>query len=85
MRNFDFPDVCRKYNAAERKQSRRFLGCLEENFLMQVVREPGAPLDPLFANREAHLGDVMAGGCLGHRDYEMIEFLILGEVRNVVS
>lgn len=85
MRNFNFPDVCRKYNTAERKQSKRFLECLEENFLIQVVREPGAPLDLLFANKEALLGDVMAGGCLEHRGYEMIESLILGEERNVVS
>jgi len=26
------PDFCRKYNTAERKQSRRFLECVEENF-----------------------------------------------------
>jgi len=48
------PDVCGKYNTAERNQSRRFLECVEENFLTQLVREPargGASLDLLFANR----------------------------------
>ncbi|KAK4827767.1 hypothetical protein QYF61_021512 [Mycteria americana] len=31
------------------------------------------------------VGDVMAGGCLGHSDHKMIEFLIFGEVRKGVS
>ena len=66
---FNLPDVCR--NAAERKQSRRFPQCVEENFLTQLVREPtteGAPLDLLFVNREGLVGDVMVGGCLGHSE-----------------
>ena len=29
--DFNFPDVCWKYNAAQRKQSRRFLECMEDN------------------------------------------------------
>ncbi|KAK4810854.1 hypothetical protein QYF61_008826 [Mycteria americana] len=86
--DFNLPGVCWKYNTAERKQSRRFLECVEGNFLTQLVSEStreGAPLDLLFANREGLEGDVMAGGRLGHSDHEMIEFSILGEVRNVVS
>ncbi|GAB0203947.1 hypothetical protein GRJ2_002860300 [Grus japonensis] len=31
--DFNLPDVCWKYNIAERKQSRRFLECVEDNFL----------------------------------------------------
>lgn len=38
--DFHLPDVCWKYDAAERKQSRRFLECVEGNFLRQVVSEP---------------------------------------------
>ncbi|GAB0187131.1 hypothetical protein GRJ2_001178400 [Grus japonensis] len=38
--NFNLPDVCWKYNAAKRKQSRRFLECVEGNFLTQLVSEP---------------------------------------------
>ena len=82
------PDVCWKYNTAERNQSRRFLEHVEENFLTQLVSKPtreGAPLDLLFANREGLVGDVMVGGRLGHSDHEMTEFLILGEVRRGVS
>ncbi|XP_076186852.1 uncharacterized protein LOC143156778 isoform X2 [Aptenodytes patagonicus] len=35
--DFNFPNVCWKYNTAERKQSRRFLECVEDNFLTQLV------------------------------------------------
>ncbi|KAK4820464.1 hypothetical protein QYF61_027746, partial [Mycteria americana] len=53
--DFNLADVCWKYNTAERKQSRRFLECVADNFLTQLVSEPtreGAPLDLLFVNRE---------------------------------
>jgi len=53
--NFNLPDICWKYNTAERKQSRRFLECVEENFLMQLVSEPtggGASLDLLFKTED---------------------------------
>ncbi|KAK4816014.1 hypothetical protein QYF61_011004 [Mycteria americana] len=80
--DFNIPDVCWKYNTAEKKQSRRFLECVADNFLTQLVREPtreGAPLGLLFTNREGLVSDVMVGGCLGQSDHEMIEFLIRGE------
>ena len=85
--DFNLPDVCWKYNTVERKRSRRFLECVEENFLTQLVSEPtreGAPLDLSFVNREGLESDMMVGGCLGHSDHEMIGFLILGEVRSRV-
>ncbi|KAJ7414786.1 rna-directed dna polymerase from mobile element jockey-like [Pitangus sulphuratus] len=44
-----------KYNTAEKKQSRRFLECVQDNFLTQLVRKPtreGALLGLLFVNRE---------------------------------
>ena len=40
VRDFNLSDVCWKYNTAEKKQSRRFLECVEEKFLTQLVREP---------------------------------------------
>ena len=55
---------------------------MEDNFPMQLVREPtrgGAPLDLLFTNREGLVGDVDVKSCLGHSDHEMVELLILGE------
>ncbi|KAM9590859.1 uncharacterized protein ACIBXB_005907 [Morphnus guianensis] len=57
--DFNFPDICWKYNTAESKQSRRFLECVEDNFLTQLVGEPtraGALLDLLFTNREGLVG-----------------------------
>ncbi|PKU40950.1 hypothetical protein llap_8736 [Limosa lapponica baueri] len=81
-------DVYWAYNTAEREQSRRFLECVEDNFLTQLVREPtreGALLELLFVNREGLVGDVMVGGHLAHRDQKMTAFLILGEVRREFS
>ncbi|KAK4823326.1 hypothetical protein QYF61_000928 [Mycteria americana] len=86
--DFNLPGVCWKYNTVERKQSRRLLERVADNFLTQLVSEPtreGAPLDLLFTKREGLVSDVMAGGCLGQSDHEMIEFLIRGEVRRGVS
>lgn len=82
------PDVCWKYNTTERKWSRRFLECMEDKFLMQLVREPnreGTPLDLLFAKRKGLLCDEKIGGCLGHSDPEMIALSILTEVRRGIS
>ena len=84
MGDFNFPDICWEYNLAQKKQSRRFLECMEDNFLMQMIREPtrgAAPLDLLFTNREGLVGDVEVGGCLGQSDHDMVEFSILGGVR----
>ncbi|KAK4815580.1 hypothetical protein QYF61_004097 [Mycteria americana] len=86
--DFNLTDICWKYNTAERKQSRRFLECVAENFLTQLVSKPmreGALLDLLFTNREGLVSHVMVGGCLGQSDHEIIEFLIRGEVRRGVS
>ncbi|KAK4823371.1 hypothetical protein QYF61_001719 [Mycteria americana] len=88
VRDFNLPGVCWKYNTVERKQSRRFLECVEDNFLTQLVREPareGAPLDLLFVNREGLGGDVTVGGYLKHSDHKMIEFSILGGVKRGAS
>jgi len=76
--DFNLPDVCWKYNTAERKQSRRFLQCMEGNFLMQLVSEltrGGASLDLLFTNREGLVGDVVVQGSLGLSDHGMVRVL----------
>ena len=67
MGDFNFPDICWKYNTEQKKQARRFLEYVEDNFLMQLVREPtrgDASLDMLFRNREM-LRDVEVRSCLG--------------------
>ena len=80
----NFPDICWKYNTAEWDRSRRFLECVGDNFLTQLVSEPtreGALLDLLFVNREGLMDDMEVGGQLGHSDHEIREFSILREVR----
>ncbi|KAJ7408595.1 Glycylpeptide N-tetradecanoyltransferase 2 [Willisornis vidua] len=65
-----------KYNTAERRQSRRFLEYVEDNFLTELVSEPTA--GPVVHKKRGLVGDVMVGGCLGHSDREILEFSILG-------
>ncbi|XP_068521397.1 uncharacterized protein [Anas acuta] len=82
--DFNFPDISWKHKTAQTKQSRRFLESMKDSFLTQLVTEPtrgGAPLDPLFTNREGLVGDVAVGSCLGQSDHEMVEFSILGKAR----
>ena len=47
------PDICWIYNTADREQSWRFLECVGDHFLTQLVREPmrgSKILDLLFVN-----------------------------------
>jgi len=80
--DFNLPDTCWKYNTAERKQPRRFLECVEDNFLTQLVSEPtreGTSLlqcNLLFANRKRLVGDVVVRGRLGLSDLKRTEFLV---------
>ena len=67
MGDFIFPDLYCKYNTVQKKQSGRFLECVEVNFLMQLGRSPP---DLLFRNREGLVGDVETGNCLGERDHK---------------
>ena len=40
MGDFNLPSVCWIYNTADREQSQRFLECVGDNFLTQLVKEP---------------------------------------------
>ncbi|TRZ14353.1 hypothetical protein HGM15179_012750 [Zosterops borbonicus] len=86
--DFSLPDICWELNTAERRQSRKLLECIEENFLLQLVREPTrgrTVLDLLFANRDGLVGDVVVGGHLGNTDDGILEFLIFGEIRRNIN
>ncbi|GAB0175856.1 hypothetical protein GRJ2_000050800 [Grus japonensis] len=88
MGDFNHPDICWRDNAAERKQSRKFLECVDENFLLQVIKEPtrrGAMLDLILTNKEGLIGDVKLKGSLGCSDDEMVEFRILRAARRARS
>ncbi|TRZ26643.1 hypothetical protein HGM15179_000414 [Zosterops borbonicus] len=86
--DFNLPDICWELNTAEKRQSRKFLEHMEDNFLLQLVGEPtrgGTMLDLLFTNRDGLVGDVVVGGQLGHSDHGIIEFLIIGEIRRYIN
>lgn len=78
----NLPDICWELNTAEKRQSRKFLECVEDNFLLQLVSKPTrgrTMLDLLFANRDGLVGDVVVEGHLGHSDHEITGFLLFGE------
>ena len=80
MGDFNYPDICWKSNVARHARSRRFLQCVEDNFLMQMVEEPtrgGVLLDLILTNKDGFVKEVKVGGSLGCSDHEMVEFKIL--------
>ncbi|GAB0202872.1 hypothetical protein GRJ2_002752800 [Grus japonensis] len=84
MGDFNHPDICWRDNAAGHKQSRKFLECVDDKFLLQVTEEPtrrGAMLDLIVTNKEGLVGDVKLKGSLGCSDHEMVEFKIVRTVR----
>uniref|UniRef100_A0A8B9FNR1 Reverse transcriptase domain-containing protein n=1 Tax=Amazona collaria TaxID=241587 RepID=A0A8B9FNR1_9PSIT len=88
MGDFNHPDICWRDGTARHKQSRRFLDCVEDNFLLQVIEEPtrrGAMLDLVLINREGLVGNVTLQGSLDCSDHEMGEFEILRTVRRACS
>ncbi|GAB0187663.1 hypothetical protein GRJ2_001231600 [Grus japonensis] len=79
---------CWRGNAAGHKQSRKFLECIDDNFLLQVIEEPtrgGAMLDLVLTNKEGLVGDVKLKGSLGCSDHKMAKFKILRAVRRALS
>ncbi|GAB0182061.1 mitochondrial enolase superfamily member 1 [Grus japonensis] len=88
MGDFNHPDICWRDNAAERKQSRKFLECVDDNFLLQVIEEPmrrGAMLDLILTNKEGLVGDIKLKGNLGCSDHKMVEFRIIRAARRACS
>ena len=80
------PDICWRDNTAGHKQSRRFLDCIGDKFLLQVRKEPtrrGAMLDLILPNKEGLVGNVKVKGSLGCSDHEMVEFKIRRAARRV--
>jgi len=88
MGGFNHPDISWRDNAAGHRQSRRFLKCIDDNFLLQVIEEPtrrGAMLYLVLTNKEELVGNVEVRGSLGCSDHEMVEFKILRAARRVHS
>ncbi|GAB0182026.1 hypothetical protein GRJ2_000667900 [Grus japonensis] len=88
MGDFNHPHICWRDNTAGHKQSRRFLECIDDNFLLQVTEEPtrrGAMLDLVLINKEGLVGNAKLKGSLSCSDHEMVEFQILRAVRRAHS
>ncbi|GAB0206625.1 mitochondrial enolase superfamily member 1 [Grus japonensis] len=88
MGDFNLPDVNWEHHTADTSRSRSFLKHLNDNFLVQVLKEPmrkGALLDLLLVNREGLVGEVAIGGRLGHSDHEVVEFKIFGDRRKTAT
>ncbi|GAB0186934.1 hypothetical protein GRJ2_001158700 [Grus japonensis] len=86
--DFNYPNICWRDNTVGHKQSRRFLECIDDNFLLQVTEEPtrrGATLDLILTNKEGLVRNVKLRGNLGCSDHEMVEFRILRAVRRALS
>ncbi|GAB0178861.1 hypothetical protein GRJ2_000351400 [Grus japonensis] len=80
MRDANHPDICWRDSTAGHKQSRTFLECVDDNFLLQVTEEPrrrGAMLDLVLTSKEGLVGNVKLKGSFGCSDHEMVEFKIL--------
>ncbi|GAB0208941.1 hypothetical protein GRJ2_003359800 [Grus japonensis] len=88
MGDFNHSDICWRGNTAGHKQSRKFLECIDDNFLLQVIEEStrrGAMLDLVLPNKEGLVGNVKLKGSLGCSDREMVEFKILRAARRAHS
>jgi len=86
MEDFNDPDICWRDNTTGHRQARRFLECVEDNFLLQVIEEPtkrGTKLDLVLTNKEGLVGNVKVKGSLGCSDHEMVELKILRAARRV--
>ena len=80
--DFNHPDICWKSNTASCRQSSRFLECIEDNFLSQVISTPtrgDAILDLVVTNASELVGDVNIRGSLGCRDHALVELMLLRE------
>ncbi|GAB0205816.1 hypothetical protein GRJ2_003047200 [Grus japonensis] len=88
MGDFNLPDINWEHHTADTSRSRSFLKHLDDNFLVQLLKEPtrkGALLDLLLVNREGLMGEVAIGGRLGHSDHEVVEFKIFGDRRKTAT
>lgn len=86
--DFDLAHVCWKFSVVKRKQLRKFLECVESNFLTQPVCKPvrqDALMDLLFVNRDGVVAEVVVRGRLRHRYHEIKAFSVFGPVRRGFS
>jgi len=86
--DFKHPSICWRDNTAGHKQSRRFLECTDDKFLLQVIEQPmrrGAMLDLVLISKEGLMVKVKLKCSLGCSDHELVEFKILRAARRIHS
>jgi len=88
MGRFNHANVCWQDSTAGHKQSRRFLECNDDNFILQGTEDPtrrGAMLDPALTSTEVLMENVKIKSSLGYSDHEIVEFKILRAARRAHS
>jgi len=86
--HFNHPNICWKGSTASCSQSRRFLECIEDNFLSQVIATSArgdAILDRMVTKASELISDVKIGGSLGCSDPVLVEFTPLRDTGKVTS
>jgi len=87
---FKHPNICWKSSTASCRQSRRFVECIEDNFLSLVIDTPtrgDAILHLMVTNSSKLIGDIKTGGNLGCSDHTLVQFTVLrgmGKAKNIV-
>ena len=79
MGDFNYPGICWKAYSASHSQSRRFLQCIDDKFLMQMVDvspRRGALLDLILTNKEGLAEAVKVEVSFSCSEHEMVEFRI---------
>jgi len=85
------PNICWKISIERCRQSRRFLDCIEDNFLSQVIDSPtrgNMILDLIVTDKSKLISDIKIGGSLGCSGHALVGFTVLremGKVRSIVS
>ena len=74
MGDFSQSDIYWEDHTARHKQSRRFLQCIYDNLLTQVVEKPTRSCVMLLTNEEGLVRDVRVRGHLDCNDHDMVEF-----------
>jgi len=88
MADFNHRDISWRDNTTGHQKSKRFLKCVDGNFLFQVVQElmrKGAMLDFVLTNEEGLVSNVKLKGSFGCSEHKMVEFKILRVPKRVLS
>ncbi|KAJ7411412.1 dtw domain-containing protein 2 [Pitangus sulphuratus] len=88
MGDFNYTSIYWKDNTSGHKRYKRFLKCVDGDFLLQGIEEPrrrGALLDLVLTSKEHLVDHVKVKGSLGCMDHEMVVFKILRAMRRAHS